>query len=65
MPRERPDYRDLLERLDVAFPGKEMLTKREVAEWLGVGRNTVNRRYGWPRGKVTKTQVARSVATSK
>ena len=60
MPREKADYRDLLDRLDAAFPGKEMLTKAEVAEWLGVGRNTVTRRYGWPRGKITKTQVARS-----
>jgi hypothetical protein len=65
MPREKADYRDLLERLDVAFPNKEMLTKTEVAEWLGVGRATINRRYGWPRGKVTKTQVARAVASSR
>lgn len=63
MPRERPEYRDLLERLDEAFPNKEMLTRQEVADWLGVGRNTVTRRYKWPAGRVTKTMVARAVAS--
>ena len=61
--REKPDYRDLLMRLDEAFPGRELLTKSDVAGWLGVAPKTVSRRYGWPRGKVSKTQVARSVST--
>lgn len=65
MAYERPDFRILLERLDVAFPGKELLEKKDVAAWLGVDPRTVARRYKFPRGKVTKTQVARSVATSK
>lgn len=64
MAREKADYRDLLERLDTSFPDKEMLTRKEVAAWLGIGINTVTRRYHWPAGKVTKTQVARSLASS-
>lgn len=64
MPKEKADYRDLLERLDAAFPGRELLTKRDVAAWLGVNEKTVKRRYGWPRGKVSKTQVARAVSSS-
>lgn len=65
MPREKLDYRDLLMRLDEAFPQQETLTRQDVAAWLGVSRNTVARRYKFPAGRVTKTQVARSVATSK
>ena len=64
MPREKADYRELLMRLDNAFPERETLTRQDVAEWLGVSRNTVTRRYKWPAGRVTKTQVARSLATS-
>lgn len=52
-------------RLDEAFPQQETLTRQDVAAWLGVSRNTVARRYKFPAGRVTKTQVARSVATSK
>jgi hypothetical protein len=63
MAREKADYRDLLERLDTAFPGKELLTRKEIAEWLGCGQNTVTRRYHFPSGKVPKTQVARSLAS--
>ena len=28
MPREKPSYRDTLDRLDAAFPGKELLKKK-------------------------------------
>ena len=63
MPREKADYRDILERLDVAFPGKELLEKKDVAAWLGVDPRTVARRYKFPPGKVTKTQVARAVSS--
>lgn len=64
MPREKADFRDLLERLDTAFPGKELLEKQEIAAWLGVNPRTVSRRYNFPRGKVTKTAVARAVSSS-
>lgn len=64
MPREKADYRDLLERLDEAFPGKELLTKQEIAGWMGISPQTVTRRYKWPRGRITKTAVARAVSSS-
>lgn len=62
MPRERADYRDLLERLDEAFPGRELLQKQEIAAWLGIDPRTVARRYNFPPGRVTKTQVAMAVS---
>lgn len=62
MPREKPDYRELLARLDDTFPGRELLTREEVASFLGVNPRTVKRRYDFPAGRVTKTLVARAVA---
>lgn len=64
MPKEKADYRDLLERLDQAFPGRELISKHEVAAWLGVSLRTVNRRYSMPGSLVTKTMVARRVSSS-
>lgn len=36
MPREKETFRDNLERLDKAFPGKELLTKTDVVGYTGV-----------------------------
>lgn len=33
MGREKVDYRDLLMRLDEAFPQQETLTRQDVAAW--------------------------------
>ena len=63
MAREKLDYRDLLERLDEAFPERELLTRGEIAAFLGVNPRTVKRRYDFPAGRVTKTLVARRLAT--
>ena len=63
MPRENPDYRDTLERLDAAFPGREALTKAEVAAWLGISTKTLKRRYNLPPGNNTKVQIARVVSS--
>ena len=62
MAREHPDFRETLARLDEAFPGRELLTREEVAAFLGVNPRTVKRRYDFPAGRVTKTLVARAVA---
>lgn len=62
MAREKVDYRDLLMRLDEAFPGRELLTREEIAAFLGVNPRTVKRRYDFPAGRVTKTAIARAVA---
>ena len=44
MSREKPTYRGELERLDAAFPGKEILSNQELADYLGVCKDTVRRR---------------------
>ena len=63
MPRENPDYRDILERLDKAYPYKEVLTKSETAAWLGLSLKTLKRRYSLPPGYHSKVQVAKAVAS--
>lgn len=35
MAREKPLFRDNLDRLDVAFPDKEVLQYRDIAKYLG------------------------------
>lgn len=63
MPREKADFRNILERLDAAYPGRELLTREELAAFLGVNPRTVKRRYDFPAGRVTKTLAARRIAT--
>lgn len=45
MSREKPTYRAELERLDAAFPGKEFLTAKELADYLGVCKQTIYRKW--------------------
>lgn len=62
MPREHKSYRDLLERLDAAFPGREWITRKEIAAFLGVSAQTISNRYSrvFPaRQRITKVQTAR------
>lgn len=63
MPKERPDYRDNLERLDAAFPRREMIRKGELAKWLGVSVRTLARIYDLGGGQyVTKVRAAREMS---
>lgn len=62
MPRERESYRVLLERLDQTYPGREWITRKEIAAFLGVTPQTVSNRYSRvfpPRQRVTKVHAAR------
>lgn len=63
--RERVDYRDLLQRLDERYPDRELLSRSDVAAFLGTSRQTVYNRYSdkFPaRVLLSKTQVARTLA---
>ena len=45
MSREKPTFRAELERLDAAFPDKEFLTVKELADYLGVCKQTIYRKW--------------------
>ena len=57
--KETANFRDALERLDAAFPGKELLTAKEVATFTGRSYNWVIRKI--PKGPlgISKVQLAK------
>ncbi len=50
MPREKEDYRNNLELIIEKFPGKNTLTAKEVAEFLGRDVRTVNKIFDFKKG---------------
>lgn len=51
--------KEAMERLDRAYPGRETLTRKEVAEFLGVSTDTVKRHIKHQRGgKYSKIRIA-------
>ena len=65
MPMELPGYRDQLESIIAAFPGKECLNVTEVARYTGMGRKAVAKRFpfvGKNLGRyITRTSLARAL----
>lgn len=64
MPREKECFRDNLERIDRAFPGKEMLSVADAMSFLGMCRNTVRKYY--VTGKIpyiSKADLARAISS--
>lgn len=61
--REKEGYRDNLQRLNEAFPDKEMLAIGEVADYLGISRDTVRRRlkFNDATKRITKPDLARQI----
>lgn len=61
MPREKPDYRTTMEALETKYPGQWLLSRSQIASFLGVSTKTVNRRYKFNPGRVTKANAAREI----
>ena len=62
--REKQGYRDTIAELNEMFPGKGMLSKSEVAKFLGVHRTTVYRMkipFNKGTGRITKADLARQI----
>lgn len=62
MPREKQGYRDTIEDLNRVFPDVGMLSRKQVAQYMGVHMNTVYNRInfkGMPR--ITKSDFARQI----
>ena len=65
MPRISPSYNEAYARLDEAFPGQYLLSRTQVADFLGVSRNTVYNRFASqfpPRRLLTKAEVAKALS---
>ena len=53
---------EILRRLDEAFPGRELVRKSEIADWLGISKKTMAKKYALPPGSlVSKAAVARAM----
>lgn len=64
MSREKVGYRETIALLNDMFPDQGMLSKADVARFLGVDRSTVYRRgirFNPATGRVTKSDLARQV----
>lgn len=62
MPREKEAFRDQLERLTKAFPGKEVLTATEVARFLGRDVRTVREHFTFKKAiGISIVQLAREL----
>ena len=65
LPREKECYRDTLCRLDEHFPGRELITTKEAAQWLGIDPRTVRKIVGdkiLPGNKISKVVLARAIS---
>ena len=63
MSREKDGFRANLERIDKAYPKKELLTVTEIAKFEGCDRGAVKKRYKWnAHGMITKSDWARQVS---
>ena len=47
MAREKESYRDNLERLDAAFPNREMLNLTDVSKYTGFSRRVTMERFSF------------------
>lgn len=61
MGSEKEGFREQLARIDKAFPDKELLSAQEVANWLGLKRETVIKYYGYAFQAVSKRRYCTKV----
>jgi len=63
--REKEGYRLNLERISARFPGCDMLTPAQVAEFTGLTVQTVRRKFPFPPPvrKITAADFARIISS--
>lgn len=59
MPREKEDYRAILEDILATTGGKRMLTIEDAMKYLGLSRKTVKKRYMPEGGPINACVLAR------
>lgn len=63
MSRERPGYRLNIEQISERFPGAEMLTVKQVAEFTGLTEQTVRKKFQFNRltKRISVSEFARLI----
>ena len=59
MPREKEDFRIILELINNKYPDKFLLSAKEVSEFLGISVRTVYRRFKFEGQGISKVKLAR------
>lgn len=59
MPREKEGFREELAEILLFTGNKRHLNQKQVAEYMGIDRHTVKRRYGVSREGITAVNLAR------
>lgn len=63
MPREKLSYRDNLERIDAAFPGKELLSITDVSMFIGMCRRVTKKMFSFNKcNYISKATLAREMS---
>lgn len=66
MPREREAYRDNIEAIKEAFPGRLMFRPKEVGEMMGMKKyDTVVRHFKFTNGWISIGDLARDMSRAK
>lgn len=63
--REKEDYRFNLERLDKAFPNKEMLNITDIANYTGIDRRRILNTWGTQLKVIGSTKLMSKVALAR
>lgn len=62
MAREKPAYRDNLERISERFPNKEMLTVKDVSMFCGLNIKTVKKLFEFKNNYISVAKLAREMS---
>ena len=54
MSREKENFRDQLERIEKAFPNKEILCRKDVSKFTGICYSKVEYHFTLSRGNIIK-----------
>ncbi len=58
MPRKKENFRDALQRVDEAFPNRELLTIKQASDYLGVCERSVKKYLPVTPLGVSKVKIA-------
>ena len=62
VPREKSAYRDNLERITKRFPGKEMLTVKDVSVFCGLNVRTAKKLFEFNNNYISVAKLAREMS---
>lgn len=64
MPREKPLFRANLDRLDAKYPDGEVLSFKQIADYLNCSISTAKRKFKYNKliGGIAKATVARALS---